>query len=204
MIALHEKHLVSQVELVRSRVAFAAEPNPTVLSDNPLGKIPALVLNNGATVFDSSVICEYLDMLQPEPRLFPTENEARLRQLRWHALADGLLDALLLLRIEAQRGDKLDATIIASLARKTQASMAMLEHEAASLTAGPFAIAQISVTCVLGYLDLRYSESGWQAAFPALAAWYTTIAEHPSVVATAISDTLPETKLPLTFSGGAQ
>jgi len=201
MIALHEKRLVSQVELVRSPVAFAAEPNPSVLSDNPLGKIPALVLNNGVAVFDSTVICEYLDMVQPEPRLFSIENEARLRQLRWQALADGLQDALLLLRIEAQRGDRSDPTILAALARKAQASMAMLEHEAAPLTSGTFAIAQITVTCVLGYLDFRYGESGWRAAFPALAAWYTGIAERPSVVATAITDTRPEARLPLTFSG---
>src|SRR3546814_8402436 len=95
--------LVGRVELVGSVGACAAAPNPGVLSDNPLGNIPALILDDGTALFDSRVICEYLDGLHDRARLFPAAGPERLRQLRWQALADGLTDILLLWRNERLR-----------------------------------------------------------------------------------------------------
>src|SRR3546814_15919853 len=77
MITLHEAGLVERVELVRSVVAFAAAPNPEVLADNPLGKIPALILDDGTALFDSRVICEFLDGLHDRARLFPAAGPER-------------------------------------------------------------------------------------------------------------------------------
>src|SRR3546814_16852330 len=94
MVTRDEAGLVERVERVRSVVAFAAAPNPEVLADNPLGKIPALILDDGTALFDSRVICEYLDGLHDRARLFPAAGPERLRQLRWQALADGLTDKI--------------------------------------------------------------------------------------------------------------
>lgn len=204
MIALHEKQMLDQVECVRSKVVFTGEPNLSVLRDNPLGKIPTLVLADGRVLFDSHVICEFLDMVQPQPRLFAAEPDARLDDLRWEALTDGLLDALLLLRVEAQRGEGSDPVILASLARKAQASMAFLERDAEALASDAFAIRQIGTVCVLGYLDFRCGGSEWRQAFPALASWYAATVKRPSVEATAITEISVEKPLPLHFSGDSE
>jgi glutathione S-transferase len=201
-IAIHEKDLLAEVELVRSRVGFADTPNRAVMRDNPLGKIPTLVSDTGEAIFDSTVICEYLDAIRPQPPLLPGPWVERLRNLRWQALGDGILDILLLLRIEAQRGDRADPRVLDSLATKARASMAMLEREMPALSQGPFALGAITAVCVLGYLDFRYAESQWRRAFPITAEWYEAVAERPSVAATRISDISEESRLPLFFVEG--
>lgn len=199
MIAIHEKDLLAEVETVRSRVVFAGAPNGDVLRDNPLGKIPTLVTDDGEVIFDSAVICEYLDEIRPQPPLLPRPWGERLKNLRWQALGDGMLDILLLLRIEAQRADRADPRVLDSLATKARASMAMLEGEMEELSRGPFAIGAITAVCVLGYLDFRYAESEWRRAHPVTARWYDDLAERPSVAATRIADISEDGRLPLFF-----
>lgn len=191
MIVLHETGLAGRVELVRSVVAFAAPPNPAVLADNPLGKIPALVLDDGTALFDSRVICEYLDGLHDGPKLFPAAGPERLRQLRWQALADGLTDILLLWRNERLRRDGPDPVLTAAFEAKVRACFAALEAEAAALGAAGFGIGQAAVVCALGQMEFRFQGSGWQAAHPALAAWHAAIQSRPSVAATAVRDDTP-------------
>src|SRR3954471_2489029 len=101
MICAHELELADRLELVRSVAAMSA-PNQTLMKDNPLAKIPTLVLESGS-LFDSVVICEYLDALQGGGRLFPREQGPRFSALRWHALADGWLDVLILWRNERSK-----------------------------------------------------------------------------------------------------
>ena len=199
MIAIHEKDLLAEMEIVRSRVVFAGEPNADVLRDNPLGKIPTLITDDGEGIFDSAVICEYLDEIRPQPPLLPRPWGERLKNLRWQALGDGMLDILLLLRIEAQRADRADPRVLDSLATKARASMAMLEGEMEELSRGPFAIGAITAVCVLGYLDFRYAESKWRGAHPVTARWYAGLAERPSVAATRIGDISEDGRLPLYF-----
>lgn len=206
MIVLHESGLTGRVELVRSVVAFAAPPNPAVLADNPLGKIPALVLDDGTALFDSRVICEYLDGLHDGPRLFPAAGPERLRQLRWQALADGLTDILLLWRNERIRRSGPDAVLLAAFETKVRACFATLEAEAAALGTSAFGIGQAAVACALGQMDFRFQGSGWEAAHPALAAWYGMAGKRPSVAATAVRDDTPggatgdDSRSPFTFA----
>src|SRR3546814_4559448 len=127
MVTRDEAGLVERVERVRSVVAFAAAPNPEVLADNPLGKIPALILDDGTALFDSRVICEYLDGLHDRARLFPAAGPERLRQLRWQALADGLTDILLLWRNERLRRNGPDPVLLAAFETKVRACFAALE-----------------------------------------------------------------------------
>ena len=101
MVCAHELGLLERLELVRS-VAAMQKPNAQLMRDNPLSKIPTLVLDDGTTLFDSVVICEYLNDLA-DGSLFPVQGAAKWRALRWHALGDGLLDALILWRNERER-----------------------------------------------------------------------------------------------------
>ncbi|HEU0202563.1 MAG TPA: glutathione S-transferase N-terminal domain-containing protein, partial [Burkholderiaceae bacterium] len=101
MITAHELGLLPKLELVRSVAAMLA-PNERLMQDNPLSKIPTLVLDNGFTLFDSVVICEYLNDLAGGS-LFPRQGADKWQALRWHALGDGLLDVLILWRNERER-----------------------------------------------------------------------------------------------------
>ena len=188
MIVLHEKGLAEEVELVRSAVMMAAEPNPDVLRDNPLGKIPTLVLDDGTTLFDSAVICAHLDTLGTGPALTPTDPKARIDALCLEALADGLTDVLLLWRIEMTRGTKANQTISDGFATKVRATLAWLEARSASLSPQGFGIAQAALVSALGQIEFRYPDCGWKPVHPGLAAWYATQQQRSSVSATAVKD----------------
>ncbi len=181
MIAAHELGVVDQLELVRS-VAAMLKPNPALMEVNPLSKIPALVLDDGGTLLDSVVICEYLDS-RAGGRLFPASGDARWQSLRWHALGDGMLDALILWRNEREREAPLPV-LIAAFELKVNASLAVLEAEAPALEQAPFAIGHLTLVCALGYMDYRFDSHGWRARAPALAAWFARMKQRPSVLAT--------------------
>lgn len=185
MIAAHELGVVDQLELVRS-VAAMLKPNPALMQVNPLSKIPALVLDDGNTLWDSVVICEYLNERAGGP-LFPTEGAARWQALRWHALGDGVLDALILWRNERERAVPLPA-LIAAFELKFNAALAVLEAEVPALTQAPFTIGSLTVVCALGYADYRFDQHGWRARAPALAAWFAAMQARASVKATEPED----------------
>lgn len=182
MIVLHETGLLPEVDRVRSVVAAHLPPNPNVMAENPLGKIPTLRTAGGAALFDSRVICEYLDM-RAGTGLFPAEPEARIRQLRWQALGDGLTDILLAWRIELTRDGAPWQGMTDGWADKVRATMQRLEAEAADLAAGPFGIGQVAVICALGQLDFRWPDADWRAAHPALARAEVGWARRASVAA---------------------
>lgn len=188
MIVLHETGLLDRVVCERSVVAFAAPPNEDVLKDNPLGKIPTLVLDDGSALFDSRVICEYLDTLHGGPRLLPESGDPRFRQLRWQALGDGIGDILILWRNEQMRPGGPYEVIAGAFDRKLRASFARLEQEAADLSATPFGLGQIAIICAIGQLDFRFPDNHWREAFPALAGWHARMARRPSVMATEVRD----------------
>jgi glutathione S-transferase len=182
MIVLHETGLTGDVDCVRSPVALHLPPNDEVLTDNPLGKIPTLLTEDGQAIFDSKVICEYLDLLAGT-QLIPADPDARIRQLRWQSLADGLTDILLLWRTELTREAGPWQAITGGWLTKARASLAMLDQEAQDLRAVPFGIGQIAVICALGQLDFRWPDCDWRAHFPKLALFESGIAKHPSVAA---------------------
>jgi glutathione S-transferase len=185
---LEELDLTDRVERIRSVAVFAAAPNPDILADNPLGKIPALITDDGRKLFDSRVICEYLVMQAGRHDLLPADPDARIKHLRWQALGDGLTDILLLWRTERGRGDRADQVILGAFETKTRAALALLEEESAELTKTEFGLGHISIVCTLGQLEFRYADCGWKAALPGLAAWYAEVTQRPSVAATAIVD----------------
>lgn len=163
-----------------------ADPASNHAKDNPLGKVPALILDDGGRLYDSPVICEYLDSLHDGPKLFPAAGPERWRALRRQALADGILDAAVLRMLEQKRRPEAlrwDAWV-ALQGGKIRAALDQFEAEADGL-AGPPDIGRIAAACALGYLDFRAPEEGWRDGRPKLAEWYAGFAERPSMRATA-------------------
>jgi glutathione S-transferase len=181
MICAHELGLLPQIELMRS-VAAMLKPNPAIMADNPLSKIPTLVREDGSTLFDSIVICEYLND-RAGGTLFPAKGEARFQALRWHALGDGLLDVLILWRNERERAHPLPA-LVDAFELKTRASLALLDAEAEQIGSAPFSIGHVTLGCALGYLDYRFESLGWRTLAPRLAEWFASLQARPSFQAT--------------------
>jgi glutathione S-transferase len=182
MIMAHEIGVVDRITCVRS-VAASTKPHVELMRDNPLSKIPAMVLDDGAPLYDSRVICEYLDTLHNKPKLFPAEPAARFTALRRQALGDGMLDLLVLWRGERERTHPSEVHI-KSFAARREASLGVLEREAAALAASAFSIGHIAVGCALSYLDFRFADQPWRDDYPAIARWYATFCARPSVQAT--------------------
>lgn len=191
MIVLHETGQVEQVDTVRSVVGAHLSPNEAVLADNPLGKIPTLLTEDGTALFDSRVVCEYLDM-RAGTGLFPTDPAQRFQQLRWQTLGDGLLDILLVWRTELTRPSGPWDALTGSWLSKVRATMERLEAEAAQLAGTPFGIGQIAISCALGQLDFRWQDCDWRAAFPQLAQAEAVWASRFSVAAVPVVDDGPE------------
>ncbi|WP_442753585.1 glutathione S-transferase [Methylocystis sp. JAN1] len=156
--------LAGRIEIV---AASTTDPNDTLRRQNPLGKIPALVLEDGSALYDSRVIADYLDHLGGG-KLIPAA-PGRFDVLRLQALGDGVNDAALLIRYETatRRPELRDQDAIDLQQGKIDRALAVLE---ASPPAGPVDIGQIAVACALGYLDLRF-EGAWRGKHPRLAAW---------------------------------
>jgi glutathione S-transferase len=185
MVCAHELALVERIELVRS-VAAMLKPNPQLMEDNPLSKIPTLVLDDGFALFDSAVICEYLNDLGGGA-LFPREHNDKWQALRWHALGDGVLDVAILRRNERERAQPLPA-LIDAFELKTRAALRQLDDEALALAEAPFAIGHVAIACALGYLDYRFDTFGWRAIAPRLAEWEAQLRTRPSLQQTAPVD----------------
>lgn len=181
-----ETGLDSRIEL---QTTNAWAPDTDLPDDNPLGKVPALVTEGGEVLFDSPVICEYLDSLHDGHRLFPAAGGARWSQLRLQALGDGILDAAVAKRIEASMRpeDKRWSTWIERQTRAVLRGLDALEGECAAWGTD-FLIGQITVAAALGYLDFRDPDLGWRTGRPNLSAWYGAIATRPSVAQTAPKD----------------
>lgn len=178
MIVAHELDLLARIELVRS-VAAMLKPNERLMRDNPLSKIPTLVLDNGFTLFDSGVICEYLNDLGGG-NLFPASGIEHWQVLRWHALGDGFLDALILWRNERERAQPLP-TLIDAFMLKSRATLQLLDDEAQALVEMPLSIGHIAIACALGYADYRFDALGWRDQAPRLAEWFSEVMKRPSL-----------------------
>lgn len=182
MVLAHETGLADRIELVPASVAPTLV-NAVVAAENPLVKVPTLLLTDGQSLFDSRVIVEYLDTLHSGRRLFPAEGPARWAALRRQAIGDGLLDAALLIRYENNLRPEPQRW-----KEWTDGQFRKLRQALASLAAEPLGaeptIGEITAGCALGYLDFRFPEEDWRAAHPSLAGWFARIAERPSFVAT--------------------
>jgi glutathione S-transferase len=182
MVFAHETGLVDRLSCMRTVVAMQV-PNAALLPSNPLSKIPTLELDDGSPLYDSGVICEYLDTLHSRARLFPAEGPARWIALRRQALADGFLDFLLLWRHERERPQP-SQSLLEAFTAKYQTTLKSLEQDASALNATPFGIGHIAIGCSLSYLDFRFADLGWRGGHPQIAAWHASFAQRPSAKAT--------------------
>jgi glutathione S-transferase len=163
-----------------------SEPNSQVARVNPLGRIPALILDDETCVFDSPVIAEYADTLNDTPILIPRHDAlARMRVKRWEALADGIMDSAIVVRNErvrpAERQDH--STLDLHLTAITRA----LAHIAGQLgkrewcEGDSITLADLALVSALVYLDLRQPERDWRSAHPNLAVWFNRLGTRPSI-----------------------
>jgi glutathione S-transferase len=182
MIVAHERGLVDRIDCVRT-VAAMTTPHAELMRDNPLSKIPTLVLDDGTALYDSPVICEYLDALDGKPHLFPRGREPRIRALRRQALGDGFLDLLVLARNERLREQPAEIHLT-SAALRTAAVLDHLERESDGLASSGFDIGHIAIGCALSYLDFRFAEEDWRKDHQRLAIWHDVFAARPSAEAT--------------------
>ena len=177
MICLHELGMTDQVENIRS-VAAMLKPNAQIMKDNPLSKIPTLTTADGIHLFDSLVICEYLNDLG-HGALFPQSGPEKWQSLRWHALGDGLLDALILWRNEREREQPLTA-LIDAFELKFHATLQLLTAELNELSQSSFNIGTLTLGCALGYTDYRFESLQWQSKYVELAQWYKQLCLRPA------------------------
>jgi glutathione S-transferase len=170
-------------------IAPPRDPDSPVPKVNPLGRIPTLLLDDGTAVFDSPVICEYLDTLNDSPVLIPRADAlARMRVRRWEALADGIMDSAVVMRVESLRpADKQDPATLAlhgnAITRALALAASQLERRAWCEGAG-LTLADLALVSALLYLDLRQPERDWRGHHPGLAAWAAPILKRDSVRAT--------------------
>ncbi len=158
---------------------------------NPLGKVPALLLDDGRTLFDSRVIVEFLDNASPIARLVPAENRERVEVRRWEALADGVLDAGVLARVENQREAKLrSAPWIERQMGKVRAGLAAMDSELDDkpwCVGTGYSLADIAVGVCLAWLDFRYAKMDWKKSHANLARAFAKLSERQS-----FADTVPK------------
>jgi len=156
---------------IKAEPAETTSPSDTVRQQNPLGKIPTLVLEDGSTLFDSRVILEYLDHRAGGGRIIPKDATARFAALRLQALADGILDASILQVYEGRfrPPERHEPKWVEHQAGKVARGLAALEAAPPGLGSPPD-VGQITVACTLGYRDFRFGE-GWRKDHPRLVAW---------------------------------
>ena len=168
-------------------------PASTVSNSNPLGKVPCLIMEGGEALFDSRVIVEYLDTLSPVGKLIPAVGRERAEIKTWEALADGLLDAAVLARLEATwagrtKAQRSQAWIDRQMG-KVHSALKAMGH---GLGEKPFcsgihlSLADIAVGCALAYLDFRFPELDWRTDHPNLVRLYDKLSQRPSFL-----DTVP-------------
>ena len=163
-----------------------------ILTSNPLGKVPCLVMEAGEAMFDSRVIVEYVDTLSPVGRLIPASGRERVEVRTWEALADGALDAAILARLERtwtgrSEIERSPAWIDRQLGKVRAAVRAMglgLGEKPWCSTGNHLTLADISVGCALDYLDFRFPEIDWRAERPNLARLHEKLSARPSFIET--------------------
>lgn len=177
------KGLVDAIEFVD--VDTSSGNDPAILRANPLGKIPVLILDDQTSIFDSKVICEYLDCLRPTPKLIPASGPERWQCLTRAAAADGVMEASVLIVYESRfRPEECRlASWVARQQAKIDTGLEYFEKQFASEPATTFAngkspdYADVCLACALGYLDLR-AGGNWRPANPKLVAWLSDFADH--------------------------
>jgi glutathione S-transferase len=184
-IVLAEKKIECDFEVVDVN-----PPENPVNAHNPLGKVPALIMDDGTALFDSRVIVEFLDAVSPLARLIPEENRERVGVRRWEALADGCLDAGLLIRYESLRPKKEQSTTwTGKQTGKLQRGLAMIAADIGDRQwchSDRYTLADIAVGCCLGWVEFRKPAGiDWRSQYPNLDRYYDKLMERPAFADTA-------------------
>ncbi|PZQ95518.1 MAG: glutathione S-transferase [Cereibacter sphaeroides] len=182
MVLLHETGQLDDVELIHA-TGNPVDVGSMPLALNPLGKIPALERDEGPALYDSRVICRFLDdraggKLYPQSRLWDV--------LTLEATADGMMDAAILMvyEIRTRPEERRHSDWVEGQWGKIDRSLEAIEQRWMSNLNGPLDMAQVAVACALGYLDFRHGDRPWRNGRPALAAWNDAFAARPSMLAT--------------------
>jgi glutathione S-transferase len=180
--------LLGLTDKIEVRETDLNDPADSIRKENALGKLPALILDDGTVYYDSRVILEYLDQLAGGGRIIPREPKARFAALTLQALCDGIADASLLIVYESRYRppDKAVQAWIDRQAGKVERGLAALEASPPALTAPPD-VGQIALACALGYRDLRFGGT-WRKDHPRLLAWLDKFASQvPAFAATKVA-----------------
>ncbi|QIB34985.1 glutathione S-transferase [Ancylobacter pratisalsi] len=184
MVVAIETGLAERID-IEFNAASPLQRDPALVEQNPLGKIPALILDDGSTIYDSPVICEYLAASVGDTRIFPTAGPARWSALTQQALGDGLLDAAIANRYETVMRPvekRWQGWTDAQLA-KVSGALDHIETIVSTFDAS-VTIGSITIGCALGYLDFRYADLNWRTGRPSATAWFEAFDELHSMVAT--------------------
>ncbi len=184
MVCAQVLDITPQIEWLDS-AAHPIERDERIAAFNPLAKVPALRTEQGMCLYDSRVICEYLNA-EFGGALCPTSGNARWISLTRQTLGDGLIDAALLARYEfsARPEDKQWSNWADAQLKKVSAALAEIEQQVSSFSQQPDDIGLIAIGCALGYLDFRFASLNWRAIYPLTAAWFAVFDAHPAMAAT--------------------
>ena len=188
IVSAHELGLGDRLETIPTRVA-PNKPDLALLQYNPLGQLPTLVLDDGTTLYDSLVIIEYLDQMTGDAKIIPSAPEARIEELRLHALCNGFLDLLVQWRIESMKDTK-QIALINAFNLKSSMIWARLEQAVERVSQRPFGLSSITLAIAAEYADFRFPRLGWREKFPALSDWHQSIQSRPSLVSSRFFDGL--------------
>jgi glutathione S-transferase len=178
--------VADRIELILTKTM---NHDPALARHNPLVKVPALITDDGFALFDSPVICEYLDSLQPDHRLIPASGQDRWRVLRRQALGDGLMESLIFTGVAARRpdGEATAAPVIARQREKIDQTLDALENETGEMEREGASVGCLAVACGLNWLNYRFADWDWRKTRPRLAAWYDVFAQRPSMTETRLT-----------------
>ncbi|MBO9677955.1 MAG: glutathione S-transferase [Acidovorax sp.] len=182
LVVAHELGLAGQIEKLPSN-AHPVNRDRTIIADNPLGQVPTFFTDEGGVLYDSRVICEYLDA-RANGTMFPAQGARRWSVLTQQALADGMLSACLIARYEdVARPEALRwVDWRAAQLDKVTTGLAWMEAHVDELQS--IDIGTISLACLLGYLDFRFPDLTWREQAPRTARWFAAMSERPSFKAT--------------------
>lgn len=183
LVTAHELGLDGQIQLLPSN-AHPVQRDAQIIRDNPLGKVPTFFTEEGQVIYDSRVICEYLND-RARGRLIPASGPERWETLTLQSLGDGMLDASLLARYEdIARPESLQwPQWRAGQLDKVETSLAWLCGQPQILQ-GRLDLGALAIGCALWYLDLRFPDLGWRDRHPQVAAWYLEFGQRPSMAKT--------------------
>ncbi|MCV3205627.1 glutathione S-transferase N-terminal domain-containing protein [Mesorhizobium sp. YC-39] len=187
MIVAHELGIAGRIERVRM-VVHPAKPNAEVMRFHPLSKIPALILDDGQVIYDSRVICEYLDAEFGEGALVPASGATRWQVLTRHSMIDALIETCVMWNTERGKADgRRDEEVIQASALRATSGLDALERNT-GLHEGALTLSHVAAASALAYLDFRFGTLGWREGRPRLAVWFEEFSKRPSFIETAFAD----------------